>query len=125
MNIFGRFGVGLAAAMAAYMLFNAFSAWTDPQGFATRLGLVVTSSDALGWVGIYALRAAFIGLLLGALVLARQWRALFLLAIAALVMPLGDALLTYAAGSPAYLRHLAIAGIVALSALLLSRAVKD
>ena len=118
----GRLGVGMAAAMAAYMLFNAFAAWTDPFGFAQRLGLPAPTPEAFGWIGVYALRAAFIGLVLAALVLARQWRALFLLATAALIMPLGDAMLTYAAGSPAYLRHIAIAGVVGLSALLLAQA---
>jgi hypothetical protein len=125
MSAMGRAGVVMAILMAGYMLFNAVTAWTDPQGFAARLGLAATSPDSFGWVGVYALRAAFIGLLLAALVLARQWRALFLVAVAALIMPMGDAVLTYSVGSPAYVRHLVIAGIVGLSAALLSQAVKD
>lgn len=125
MSAMGRAGVVLAILMAGYMLFNAGAAWTDPQGFAARLGLTAASPDAQGWVDVYALRAAFIGLLLAGLVLARQWRALFLLAVAALVMPIGDAVLTYQAGSPAYLRHLVIAGIVAVSAIFLSQAARE
>jgi hypothetical protein len=125
MNVLGRIGVVLASLMAAYMLFNAYAAWTDPQAFALRSGLPASAPDAGGWVRIYALRAAFIGLLLAGLILARQWRALFLLAVAALIMPLGDAWLTHDAGSPAYIRHLAIAGVVAISALLLAQAAKQ
>lgn len=122
MNFWGRAGVVMAVLMGAYMLFNAVSAWTDPLSFAQRLGLAAASPETEGWVRVYALRAAFIGLLLAGLALARQWRALFLLAVAALIMPLGDAWLTYNAGSPAFARHLVIAAVVAASAALLSQA---
>lgn len=128
MNLAGRLGVATAAAMAAYMLINATQAWTDPQAFSIRLGLPLTGGDdGAGWVRVYALRAAFIALLLAGLTLARQWRALFLVAIAALIMPLGDAWLTHNAGAAAsvYGRHLAIAAFVALSAILLSQAARS
>lgn len=126
MNVLGRIGVALAAAMAAYMAFNAVQAWTDPFAFANRLGLLLVGGDSEAWVRIYALRAAFIALALAGLVLARQWRALFLFAVAALIMPLGDAWLTYASGAPAatYARHLAIAAVIGISALLLAQAAK-
>jgi hypothetical protein len=126
MNIAGRIGVALAALMAAYMFFNAVQAWADPAALAARLGLPLAGSDGEAWVRIYALRAAFIALLLAGLTLARQWRALFLLAVAAIVMPLGDAWLTYASGTPAatYGRHLVIAAVIAVSALLLAQAAK-
>lgn len=126
MTIAGRSGVASAAVMAAYMMFNAIQAWTDPNAFAIRLGLPLDASAAEDWVRIYALRAAFIGLLLGGLTLARQWRALFLLSVAALIMPLGDAWLTYAAGAPSatFGRHLAIAAVIVVSALLLGQASK-
>jgi predicted small integral membrane protein len=124
MNLAGRFGVALAAGMAVYMMYNAIQAWTDPQAFAMRLGLSAAAAEAEDWVRIYALRAAFIALLLAGLTLARLWRALFLLSVAALVMPLGDAWLTYSAGAPAgtFGRHLAVAAVVALSAILLNQA---
>jgi hypothetical protein len=126
MNGAGRAGVALAAIMSAYMMFNAVQAWTDPQAFAVRLGLPLTADAGAEWVRIYALRAAFIGLVLAGLTLARQWRALFLLAVAALIMPLGDAWLTYAAGAQAstYGRHLVIAAVIGVSALLLAQAAK-
>jgi hypothetical protein len=126
MNIWGRLGVAMAVAMAAYMIFNAISAWSGPFAFADRLGLPIATSEGEGWVRVYALRAAFIGLLLGGLVLARQWRALFLLAVAAVVMPLGDALLTYDARAPTATvgRHIALIGVIALSAVLLAQAAK-
>lgn len=126
MNLLGRVGIALAAAMAAYMAYNAFQAWTDPSAFAVRLGLPLQSSGSGGWVGVYALRAAFIALLLAGLTYARQWRALFLFTVAALIMPLGDAWLTYSSGAgPAvYGRHLMIAAIIALLAALLAQAAR-
>lgn len=127
MNLAGRIGVALATAMAAYMIFNAVQAWASADAFAVRLGLPLASMEAEGWVRIYALRAAFIALLLAGLVLARQWRALFLFAVAALVMPLGDAWLTYNAGAsgPTYVRHIVIAGVVGIMAVLLAQAAKS
>jgi hypothetical protein len=112
--------------MAAYMLFNAIQAWTGPFAFADRLGLPITSAEGAGWVRVYALRAAFVALLLGGLILARQWRALFLLAVAALIMPLGDFWLTFNAGAPAatYSRHFALIGVIALAAILLAQAAR-
>jgi hypothetical protein len=112
--------------MAAYMMFNAAQAWIDPQAFASRLGLAAAASDSEAWVRIYALRAAFIALVLSGLALSRLWRAMFLLSVAALIMPLGDALLTFAAGAPVAVigRHLMIAAVIAVSAALLAQAAK-
>jgi hypothetical protein len=114
-------------AMAAYMMFNAVQAWTDPQIFAVRLGLPLASPAGDDWVRIYALRAAFIALALAALLLARQWRALSLFGLAAVAMPLGDAWLTYVAGAGAATvgRHVLIAAFVAVAAVLLDQAARS
>jgi Domain of unknown function (DUF4267) len=126
MNLWGRSGVALAVLMAGYMLHNTVQAWSGPVAFADRLGLPVVAAETEAWVRVYALRAAFIALLLGGLVFARQWRALFLFALAALIMPLGDAWLTFNAGAPAatYGRHIALIGVIALAAILLAQAAK-
>jgi hypothetical protein len=127
MNVAGRLGVALVVLMAIYMAFNTFQAWGAPVAFADRLGLPITGAESEGWVRVYALRAAFIALLLGGLVLARQWRALSLFAFAALIMPLGDAWLTYNTGAPIAIfgRHIALIGVIALAAFLLSQAAKS
>lgn len=127
MNVLGRIGVALAIVMAAYMLFNAVQAWADPHTFSVRLGLPLTSEEGVGWVRVYALRAAFIALLLAGLTFGRQWRALFLFSLTALVMPLGDAWLTYDAGAAAsiYGRHIVVSGVVLVSALMLAQAAKS
>ena len=78
------------------------------------LGEILSRAFAPGdaaLIYIYALRALFIALLVAALLVTKQRRALALLSACAVVMPVGDALLTSAAGAPTatVLRHTAIA----------------
>lgn len=124
MNIAGRIGVGIAALMSLYMLANTARAWGAPEAFSQTFGVIVTDPAGGVWVQVYALRAAFIALLLAGLIAGRAWRALFLLSVAAIIMPVGDAWLTYSAGAPPqiYGRHLAIAALLIVASLLLAQA---
>lgn len=110
-----RIGLGLAALIAALQLVNVARVMADPAGFAAYMGAPLGAGDE-AWVQIYALRAAFIGLLVGALVLRRDVAALKWTALAALVMPLGDAWIAGRAGADAAIvgRHLATAAYVAI-----------
>lgn len=117
----------MAAIIAALQAFNAWRAFADPAGFASYLGLPLADPRDAALVGVYGLRAAFIAALVALLLAIRQWRALLLTAIAAILMPVGDAMLTHAAGAPVatVARHGAIALYLALTAFVLGRAQRD
>lgn len=116
----------LAAIIAALQALNAWRAFADPAGFADYLGLPLADPQDSALVGVYGLRAAFIAALVAMLLALRQWRALLLTAIAAIIMPVGDALLTHGAGAPAAIvaRHGAIALYLVLTAAVINRAQK-
>lgn len=116
-------GPWMVAAGAALMFVNALRAFISPEAFADYLGLPLVSAADAGLVHVYALRALFIGLLGMALLLTRQSRALSLFAFAAVVMPVGDAWLTFQAGAPAptIARHVGIAAFLLATAVLLHR----
>lgn len=116
-------GIWMAALAGALQIFNAARAYLDPAGFASYFGLSLVDQGDAGLVHIYALRALFIGLLVTALIATRQARALTLLAITAVVMPVGDALLAANAGAPAatVVRHAAVAVYLVVTAWLLRR----
>lgn len=116
-------GVWMAALGGLLMLVNAARAFADPDGFARYLGLPLAARGDAGLVHVYGLRALFIGLLVGALLLLRERGALWIVAAIAIVMPVGDALLTAQAGAPVSTigRHIAIAIFLGVTALLLRR----
>lgn len=117
-------GFWLAAAIALLQAINAVRTLIDPQGFATYMGLPVDQLSALGWVQVYGLRAAFIALLTAVLLARSDFSALRWMALAALLLPLGDAWLTTSAGAgtPIVARHLAIALFLLVAAHFLRRA---
>ena len=119
-------GSWLAAAIAALQGLNAVRTVLDPQGFATYMGLPVDQLSALGWGQVYGLRAGFIAVLTAVLLARSDFAALRWMALAALLMPLGDAYLAFSAGAGAPIvgRHLAIAVFLLVAALFLGRTAK-
>lgn len=115
-------GFWLCVPLAALQVVNAARALVDPPGFAAYYGVPLSSADAAAWVQVYALRTAFIAGLVAILLIRRDLRALLWTAIAALILPLGDAWLAHHAGtSPSIvLRHVATAGYLALTCLMLA-----
>jgi Domain of unknown function (DUF4267) len=113
----------LVLAAGALQLINAGRAFFDPAGFATYLGMPLADPGDAALVHVYALRALFIGVLVLALLVTKQHRALTFLAFAAIIMPVGDALLASGAGAPTgtITRHAAIAGYLLVTAILLRR----
>lgn len=93
-------GVWMAAALAMSQIINAVRAAMDPAGFATYLGLPLASAADAGIVHVYALRALFLGLFALFLVLKREFSVLKWFALIAVLMPLGDLLLTSRSGAP-------------------------
>jgi hypothetical protein len=110
------------------MLLNTARAFLDPVGFAVYMGLPLTDTANHGFVQVYALRAAFLGLCAFGLLWLRDIRALGVFVLAALVMPIGDALLTASNHAPPLIvaRHGATAVVLAVTAwLLFNRARKE
>ena len=114
--------------MGIYMLVNTVRAFADPAGFAAYMGLPLTDPANHAFVQVYALRALFLGLCALALLFRRDTRALAVFALVAIVMPVGDALLTASYGAPitTIARHAATAIVLAVTAFLLfSRIAKE
>ncbi len=117
---------GLAAAIALLQAVNAARAFAGPVGFADYMGLPLGGAQNDGFVLVYGLRAAFIALAVAALLVTRNYPALTWVAIAAIVMPVGDAILTARAGAPVATvgRHVAIAAFLVVTAIVLHLAAR-
>ena len=116
-----RLSTWLVAFMGAYMLVNMVRATMDPAGFAAYMGLPLKDPTDHAFVQVYALRAAYLGLCALGLVWLREIRALFVFALVATLMPVGDTILTASASAPPLVvtRHAATAIVLALTSLLL------
>ena len=114
-------GVWMVALLALSMAINTYRAFADPLGFANYLGLPLVEPRDIGMIHVYGLRAAFLGLFAMILVVRGDVETLKLYALAALVMPIGDALLTYNAGAPkaTIVRHVGYVVFLALTAFML------
>jgi hypothetical protein len=117
----GRVGYALAALLAVYMAINTARALIQPEAFAAYLGAPLHDPRDIGFVLVYAFRAAFFAMFVGALVLRGDVGTLRLLALIGLVMPLGDAWLTWrhGGGEAFAIRHLIVAGVLLLTWFLL------
>jgi hypothetical protein len=118
-----RMGLALAFIMGAFQILNAGRAGLQPLSFADYMGLPVTSSDP-GFVYVYGLRSLFIGGIVLWLVMTSKLRTLAVMASLAIILPLGDAFLTYQAGASASIvtRHLFIAVYLVVCAIILTLA---
>lgn len=120
-------GFWMAVIIAVMMAFNAWQAFTDPAGFATRFGLAGAADDDPGFVRVYASRALFLALVTAVLLALRQFRALGWFALVAVVMPVADAVQVSAAGGPQLIvvRHGFIATYLLVTGWLLLRLAKQ
>ncbi len=109
-------GFGMSAVMGLFMAANAVRAARQPERFAAYMGLPLAPAPA-GFVHVYAVRAGFLAVLAAVLLARRDAAGLAVLAGCAVVMPLGDAWLTWRAGAPAatVARHLGIAVFLAVA----------
>lgn len=117
----------LAILLGVYQVVNAMRAGADPDGFARYMGLPLTDPANDAFVQVYALRTAFIGICILALVARRNIAALFVFSIVAVLMPIGDAVLTAMNQAPALTvaRHGAAAILVALTSWLLANRLNE
>jgi hypothetical protein len=114
-------GVWIATLGGLLMAVNALRSLTAPVPFATYLGLPLVHDGDADMVRVYGLRALFIGLAVAALLVMRDTPALAALMFAAVVMPIGDAILTAKAKAPkaTVIRHAVIAILLLVAGILL------
>lgn len=122
-SLFKTVGFWIAAFMAVLQALNAIRAFAAPVSFADYMGLPLADPADVGFVYVYGLRAAFIAMLVTLFLAVRRFDALVWTAVAALLMPVGDALLAQSAGAPTItvLRHAAIAVYVVIAFFILRR----
>ena len=94
-------GFWMAGAMVASQSINALRVLHDPQGFATYFGVPLRDAGDIGFVAVYGLRAFFLAVFASVLMYLQEIRALKLMALCAVIMPIGDAYLAHHAGAPA------------------------
>jgi hypothetical protein len=119
-------GFWLAVPLALLQAVNAARAISDPMAFSAYMGAPVVSSDATAWVYVYALRTGFISLLVTFFLVRRDVPALKWTAVAALVMPLGDAWIAHQSGAALSIvaRHLAIEAYLIVTVIALTFAAR-
>jgi hypothetical protein len=115
-------GLVMSGVMAAFMALNAVRAAAAPANFARYMGLPLDTAPA-GFVHVYAARTVFLALLPAVLLLRRDAHALSVVAGCAVVIPVGDAWLTWRAGASAATvsRHVVIAFFLVIATLLLAQ----
>ena len=101
----------LAFVMGLFQIINFGRTLGDPASFSDYMGLPIGAGGPEGFVYVYGLRSLFIGLVVLAFVMRRSVSALLVMALSALILPLGDAWLVYNVGGPTatVVRHLVIA----------------
>jgi hypothetical protein len=125
-NPWVSFGAWAVLALAGYLAFSATVAVVDPVYFATRLGLPLASAADSGFVLVYASRTAFLVLFALVMLVRREIETLAVFALIAVIVPLGDAIVTAKSGAPVAIvaRHLGAAVFLAVTAFLLRRWVR-
>jgi len=123
LNTAGRIGFTIAGLLALYMAVNTVRALAQPEAFAAYLGAPLSDPRDIGFVLVYAFRAAFFALFVAALVWRGDVAAIRLLALTGLVMPFGDAWLTWRLGADfsVVARHLVVAAVLLLTWFLLGQ----
>lgn len=116
-------GFWLAAALALSQLTNALRVSFGAAAYSDYMGLPLTSPEDASWVVVYALRALFMGSFAGYLLVTQRYQVLSMMALLALVMPLGDFYLVWEAGGSTgtLARHALIAGVLVAAWLSLGR----
>lgn len=107
--------------MGIFQIVNFGRTLIDPASFADYMGLPIGAGGPEGFVYVYGLRSLFIGLVVLVFVMRRSISALLVMALAALILPLGDAWLVYNVGGPTatVVRHLVIAVYILITLLAL------
>ncbi|MFP2927768.1 DUF4267 domain-containing protein [Pyxidicoccus sp. 3LG] len=89
----------LTLLLGAFMFFLSINALVDPVGAARGFGLPLSGSEALPWLSVKSGRDLGIGLAIVGLVITRQRLAAGVFVLAAIVMPVVDALTVLKGGA--------------------------
>ena len=118
----GLVGYVMAAIVIVYSFANVVRAAVAASAFSAAMGLPTAADNV--FVDVYAIRTAFIALFGLILLLRRQSRMLAWFVAVAVLMPVADAALVWAAGaSSAFIgKHVAIAVYLLVTAMFLARA---
>jgi hypothetical protein len=108
-------GFWLAIAMASLQFVNFARTMIDPVGFSMYMGLPIKDQVDTAWVQVYGFRSLFIGLTVSFFLIKTDPTSLKWIAALAIVMAAGDAWLVSSTGGTTTVRHLMIAGVLALS----------
>jgi hypothetical protein len=116
----------LVFLMAALQLLYALYAYLDPSAFSLTRGTELFDLGDKDWVRIYASRTLFVGLIVGYLLYARQFKILAMASLLGIVMPVTDALLAYQASADGsvVLKHVATALFLAVTFIVLRTVVR-
>lgn len=116
-------GVWMAVVLVVFQLFNVVRVFINPADFAVYFGLPLSSSEAVGFVWVYAIRTLFIALFGLALLIRRDRATLTVFALTAVIAPVGDAILVAWNNAPTatLVRHVVIALFVAATWFMLWR----
>ena len=109
-----RAGIGLVLLMAMLQAAYAIYAYLDPQAFALLRGTELFVSGDADWVKIYASRTFFVALIIGYLLMIREYKILVWASLFGTVMPATDAFLAYRAGAENVVVYKHVATVVYL-----------
>lgn len=104
----------MVALMAILQAIYAIYAFLDPSGFSEVRGTELFSVRDSDWVVVYASRTLFVALIIGFLLLKRDYKLLMWASLFGTVMPIADAWLAQSAGADSSVVYKHIATVVYL-----------
>ena len=121
-----KIAITLVFLMALLQGIYAIYAYMDPQAFSLLRGTELFVSGDADWVKIYASRTLFVALIIGYLLILREYKILVWASLFGTVMPVMDGLLAYQAGAENVVvyKHVATAVYLLITFLVLKRVVK-
>lgn len=121
-----KIAIALVFLMALLQGIYAIYAYMDPQAFSLLRGTELLVSGDADWVKIYASRTLFVALIIGYLLILREYKILVWASLFGAVMPVMDGLLAYQAGAENVVvyKHVATAVYLLITFLVLKRVVK-
>ncbi len=115
-KVIDKIGITMVLLMALIQAVYAVYAYLDPQAFSLLRGTELFASGDSDWVQIYASRTLFVALIVGVLLLLREYRILIWASLFGTVMPITDAWLAYQAGAESVVVYKHIATLIYLLA---------
>jgi hypothetical protein len=122
-----RIATALVLLMVLLQAAYAIYAYLDPQAFALLRGTELFVSNDGDWVKIYASRTLFVALIIGFLLIVKEYKILVWASLFGTVMPATDGFLAYQAGAESIVlyKHIATAIYLLLTAFALKLVVKN